>query len=149
MRDTYQNILVAVDGSEQAEAAFDEAIAVAQRNHAKLHILYVIEEVGNYFGEITVSVTNMMEELREKEKEQMQKRTEKAQANGVNEVATYVMYGYPKTLIADFSDAENEIDLIVMGKTGLNGIQRMLVGSTTSYVVNHANANVLVVNTDK
>lgn len=148
MRDTYKNILVPVDGSEQANAAFEEAIAIAQRNDAKLHILYVIEEVGNYFGEITVSVTNMMEELREKEKEKMQERTDIAQQNGVKEVATYVMYGYPKTLIADFSDAENEIDLIVMGKTGLNGIQRMLVGSTTSYVVNHAKSNVLVVNTN-
>jgi len=35
--------------------------------------------------------------------------------------------------------------LIVMGATGLNAVERALVGSTTSYVVNHAKCNVLVV----
>ena len=41
MTDTYQNILVAIDGSEKAEKAFLEAIAIAKRNQATLHILYV------------------------------------------------------------------------------------------------------------
>lgn len=43
MVDTYRNILVAIDGSEKAEKAFLEAITIAKRNQATLHILYVNE----------------------------------------------------------------------------------------------------------
>lgn len=145
MNDAYKNILVAVDGSDQSEKAFEEAIAIARRNNAKLHVLYVIEEIGNYFGELTISMDNILEKLREKEEEKMQEREKKAKEKGVVEIKTYVMYGYPKTLIAHFGEAGEPIDLIVIGKTGLNGLQRALVGSTTSYVVNHAEANILVV----
>ncbi|MBL1229505.1 universal stress protein [Enterococcus sp. BWB1-3] len=145
MEQTYRNILVAVDGSAQAEQAFEKALEIAKRNQAKLHIVYVIEEIGNYFGELTVSVTNAMEVLRKREEEKMQQRADLAHAGGLDNVATYVLYGYPKTLLSDFSESEEPIDLVVIGKTGLNALQRVLVGSTTSYVVNHSNSDVLVV----
>ncbi len=38
-----------------------------------------------------------------------------------------------------------ELDLIVVGSNGKGLLDRMLVGSTTSYVVNHAPCNVMVV----
>ena len=145
MEQNYQNILVAVDGSPQAEQAFEKAMEIAKRNQAKLHIVYVIEEIGNYFGELTVSVTNAMEDLRQKEEQKMQQRVDLAHAGGLDTVATYVVYGYPKTLLANFSETEETMDLIVLGKTGLNALQRVLVGSTTSYVVNHSQCDVLVV----
>ncbi|MCB5950804.1 universal stress protein [Enterococcus sp. BWT-B8] len=145
MEQTYRNILVAVDGSAQAEQAFEKALEIAKRNQAKLHIVYVIEEIGNYFGELTVSVTNAMEVLRKREEEKMQQRADLAHAGGLDNVATYVLYGYPKTLLSDFSESEEPIDLVVIGKTGLNALQRVLVGSTTSYVVNHSDSDVLVV----
>ncbi|MBP2098666.1 universal stress protein [Enterococcus rivorum] len=149
MNDTYKNILVAVDGSKQSEFAFKEAMSIAKRNDATLHVLYVIEETGNYFGELTISMGNVMEELRKREENRMKEREEKAQEQGVTAIKTYVMYGYPKALIAHFDESEEPIDLIVIGKTGLNGLERALVGSTTSYVVNHSDANVLVVNNPK
>ena len=39
-------------------------------------------------------------------------------------------------------------DLIVMGATGLNAVERMLMGSVTEYVNQHALADVLIVKTD-
>lgn len=146
MIDQYKSILVAVDGSEQSEQAFLEAATIAKRNDATLHVLYVIEEVGNYFGEFTVSMTDAMEKVREREERHMTERVKRAKEMGVSEVVTHVMYGYPKVLIAGFSETETPIDLIVIGKTGLNSIQRVFIGSTAAYVVNHAKANVLVVN---
>lgn len=146
MNDMYKNILVAVDGSKQSEGAFKEAMNIAKRNNATLHVLYVIEETGNYFGELTISLGNVMEELRKTQEDKMKVWEEKAKEQSVPSVMTYVMYGYPKALIAHFDEPEEPIDLIVIGKTGLNGLERALVGSTTSYVVNHSDVNVLVVN---
>ncbi|MBM7689307.1 universal stress protein UspA [Enterococcus ureilyticus] len=146
MEESYKNILVAVDGSDQADKAFQESIKIAKRNGAALHILSVIEEMGNYFGELTMSMGTLMEDLRTKEEEEMKDREAKALEEGVAQVFTYVLYGYPKSLIADFTESKEPIDLIVIGRTGLNGFERLMVGSTTSYVVNHTKANVLVVN---
>lgn len=39
----YKNILIAVDGSHEAEWAFNKAVAVAKRNNAKLIIVNVID----------------------------------------------------------------------------------------------------------
>lgn len=43
MSQTYQSILVAVDGSTNAEVALQKAIQVAKRNQAKLTIAHVID----------------------------------------------------------------------------------------------------------
>ena len=40
---SYKNILIAVDGSNEAEWAFNKAVDVAKRNDAKLTIVHVID----------------------------------------------------------------------------------------------------------
>ena len=54
------------------------------------------------------------------------------------------MEGSPKKEIVDFAQA-NDIDLIVIGVTGTGAFDRLLVGSTTAYVIDHARCNVMVV----
>ena len=39
----YKNILVAIDGSQEAEWAFKKAIDIAKRNNAKLLLAHVID----------------------------------------------------------------------------------------------------------
>ena len=145
MLDAYKNILVAIDGSEKAEKAFMEAIAAAKRNQATLHILYVNEVTGNYFGDFGFLTPNLQEELDEVAEKQMNEHRNLAIEKGLTDIETYILYGYPKTLIANFNESKEPIDLIVMGATGLNAVERALVGSTTSYVVNHAPCNLLVI----
>ena len=145
MLDAYKNILVAIDGSEKAEKAFMEAIAAAKRNQATLHILYVNEVTGNYFGDFGFLTPNLQVELDEVAEKQMNEHRNLAIEKGLTDIETYILYGYPKTLIANFNESKEPIDLIVMGATGLNAVERALVGSTTSYVVNHAPCNVLVI----
>ena len=54
--------------------------------------------------------------------------------------------GVPKVAIAvDVPKAQN-IDLIVIGRSGTNAISRLFLGSTTAYVVRNTEANVTVVN---
>ena len=145
MLDAYKNILVAIDGSEKAEKAFMEAVAAAKRNQATLHILYVNEVTANYFGDFGFLTPNLQEELDEVAEKQMNEHRNLAIEKGLTDIETYILYGYPRTLIANFNESKEPIDLIVMGATGLNAVERALVGSTTSYVVNHAPCNVLVI----
>lgn len=144
MEKKYQNILIAVDGSGQADAAFEEACATAQLNGAKLAILYVIENVGTYWGEIGITPSSSVDRMQEIAEDKLGEYYGRAKEKGISEVTTFVLYGSPKAVIVNFDEAP--IDLIVVGKTGLNAVERVLVGSTTSYVVTHAKCNVLVVN---
>lgn len=55
---------------------------------------------------------------------------------------TQAKNGNPKSAIVEYAK-EEKIDLIVIGGTG--AFSRLLLGSTTAYVVNHAPCNILVV----
>ena len=44
---------------------------------------------------------------------------------------------------------QTNYDLIVVGATGLNAIGRMIVGSTSAYIVRQAPCDVTVVKTDE
>ncbi|MCL2112793.1 MAG: universal stress protein [Streptococcaceae bacterium] len=141
MKKQYKNILVAVDGSEQAYNAVSEAAEVAKRNDGKLHIL-TVKDIGRYYGMAGRVVLTDTLELDKSAEEIL----DKASHLVTNEVETeiYEVSGVPKYTIADFSK-EHGIDLIVIGATGTGFIDKLLVGSTTQYVVSHASCNVMVV----
>ena len=52
--------------------------------------------------------------------------------------------GGPREQILELAEKHN-IDFIVMGSRGMGTVKRMLLGSVSNYVVNHAHCNVLVV----
>lgn len=43
MLQQYQKIMVAVDGSNEAELAFQKAVNIAKRNHASLLLVHIID----------------------------------------------------------------------------------------------------------
>ena len=45
--------------------------------------------------------------------------------------------------ISDVADAE-EVDAVIMGARGLGAIERIVLGSTSSYLINHGNRAVFV-----
>lgn len=140
MPNTYQNILVAIDGSEQSEKAFQEALAVAKKNHADLYITSFIDE-----DDFISSVRSFDKLLQTEENKVNAEVQEKVQvANEIDNMHAITKIGNPKKLIVD-SAKNHKIDLIIIGATGKGAIKRALVGSTTAYVVNHAPCNVLVV----
>lgn len=71
-----------------------------------------------------------------------------AEERGVKEVKTIIDYGSPKIQIAFKLSKENNIDLIMIGATGLNAVERLFIGSVSEYVIRNANCDVLVVRTN-
>ena len=53
--------------------------------------------------------------------------------------------GNPKTLLARTIPDAEEVDLILVGATGLNAFERLLVGSSSEYILRHAKVDLLVV----
>ena len=141
MKESYKKILVAVEGSESSTDAFKEALSVAERNNAKLLILTIVDykfSIGDpafINDSLKFHLNNAEIEL-----EQLIANSNISQFD----YETKIDSGNPKRKIIDYA-LENQVDLIMLGATGRGAVEQALVGSTTAYVVNHANCNVMVV----
>ncbi|EUJ37436.1 universal stress protein [Brochothrix thermosphacta] len=140
---SYERILVAIDGSKASEQAFKEATAVAKRNNATLGLVHAIDTrafsaVTSYDGAMTDKATEYAETLLTEYKESAVK-------EGLENVEIFIEYGSPKTVISREIAKKFKADLIMCGATGLNAVERLLVGSVTEYVIRHAPCDVLIV----
>ena len=143
MLQRYQNIMVAVDGSHEAELAFEKGVNVALRNNSRLTIAHVIDTRA--LQSVSTFGAEVYEELQEDAKKLMDQYAEKAKEAGVANVVTIVEMGNPKTLLATDIPEEQKVDLIMVGATGLNAFERLLVGSSSEYILRHAKVDLLVV----
>lgn len=146
MLQQYNRIMVAVDGSQEAELAFKKALNVAKRNQAELLLLHVID--ARAFQTMTSFDTMLAEQATDMAKNSLKEYEETAQKAGVDRIKTLIEYGSPKTVIAKYTPDEYNIDLILLGATGLNAVERLFIGSVSEYVIRHAPCDVLVVRTD-
>lgn len=142
----YEKILVPIDGSKEAKLAFDKAIEVTKRNHAKLLLSHVIDTrslqtptgfEGNFSDEIRKQAENLFAEY-----------VDYAKSHNFTDVETVLEYGSPKVVISKQLTKDYGIDLIMMGATGLNAVERLFIGSVSEYVIRNASCDVLVVRTD-
>jgi nucleotide-binding universal stress UspA family protein len=142
-----KRILLATDGSEEAEMASKAAVELAASSHSELHVVAV---GGEYHPgiEITADPALFEETLRELEGEAQQgldKQVMKIEeARGKVAKAHLRMGGRPDNEIVSLAE-EIGAGLIVMGSRGLGGIRRALMGSVSDSVVRHAHCPVMVV----
>ncbi|KAF1297343.1 universal stress protein UspA [Enterococcus sp. JM4C] len=143
MTSRYKNILVAVDGSKNAEKAFLEAIELSKEHEAHLYIAYVVNEVEVTHSAYAYSKL-LAEEQAHVEKVLLEK-VKHAKEVGLREVTPLTQIGNVKRVLTKTIPEQYPIDLLIVGATGKGAIQRVTVGSTAAYVVNQAPCNVLVV----
>lgn len=146
MLQQYRKIMVAVDGSEEAELAFKKAVNVANRNKAELLLAHVIDTrafqtVSSFDGMLAEQATEMA-------KQTLSDYEKYARENGNEKVSSVIEYGSPKPIIAKQIPQDQEVDLIMLGATGLNAVERLFIGSVSEYVIRNAPCDVLVVRTD-
>ena len=90
----------------------------------------------------------MVEQVTDTAKKTLDQYIDYAKDQGVKNVSYSIEYGAPKTIIARDVPKEMGADLIMIGATGLNAVERILIGSVTEYVTRTAICDVLVVRTD-
>lgn len=139
----YQNILVAIDGSKNAEKAFTEAVALARTNNSKLYLAWIIDEAS--LSTSSFAVSKILKEEQSKAKMVLADLVEQARNVGIENVEEILEVGEPKTYITQTIPKNYELDLIVAGATGKGSLTREKVGSTIQYIVNHAPCTVLMV----
>ncbi|GMR01451.1 MAG: universal stress protein [Gammaproteobacteria bacterium] len=139
----YTHILVAVDFTESAEKILVKARDIAQRNHAKLSMLHVVEYMYpvDYVNDPVASnwVVDDVEIL-ENAKKSLQEFSTK---HNLKNVDLNVQFGRPKHVISEFV-RDQHCDLVIIGSHGRHGLS-LLLGSTASAVLHAMPCDILTV----
>ncbi|WP_203333221.1 universal stress protein [Planococcus beigongshangi] len=137
----YKKILLASDGSENSLRAAREAVYIALlEQEAEVTVLYVIDHKEAESEEIHKNIPVEVELARKKKVQPIIDLLEKEQIFYKLEL----IYGIPSKVISEYAN-EGNIDLLVMGKRGLNPMQEMVLGSVSRSVLNKVDAPALVV----
>ncbi|MCH4123590.1 MAG: universal stress protein [Levilactobacillus sp.] len=139
----YERILVPMDGSKNAHAALLEATKLAKELGSKLFIVSVASDqtYAHYGAEFGSEIVTHFKDAASKFLDSAVKEVE---AQGVP-VETRFQVGLPKPTIAKTLPADLHTSLTVIGRSGVHGLGRAIMGSTTSYVVHNSETSVLVV----
>ena len=143
-------ILLATDGSEEAELAALRAVELADATDSELHVVHVGVVpmfLKSYPGTLGYERT-LYEQIEEMSRERLRKQSLRVKAAGGTVAGSHLRMGQVDLEILALAE-ELQADLIVMGCRGLGGVRRALMGSVSDSVVRHAHCPVLVVCPDK
>jgi nucleotide-binding universal stress UspA family protein len=148
-------ILLATDGSKEAELAAKTASDLAQKTHSELHVVHVfgIAPVG---PPVYPEATDLQSVEREAEAEELERISEqraremleeevgKVRSAGGTVAQGHLIEGRVAPEVVALAE-QIGAGLIVLGSRGRGGIRRALMGSVSDSVVRHAHCPVLVV----
>ncbi|MEI3606052.1 universal stress protein [Pseudogracilibacillus sp. SE30717A] len=143
MNNNYEKIVIAVDGSKASEKAFKKSVEIAKANNASLVLSHIVDT--RTFATAEAYDKSLSERAEKYAKDLMNEYVANAKEAGVENVELVIKYGSPKVAIAKEIAPENDADLIIVGATGLNAVERFLIGSVSESVARYAKCDVLIV----
>ncbi|HSK99813.1 MAG TPA: universal stress protein [Rubrobacteraceae bacterium] len=141
-------IVLATDGSEEAELAATTAADLASSTRSELHVAIVLAESDYVHPYYEVRFPEAAETLRREAREELQKvldeQVKRIREAGGNVAQAHLRTGEPDKEIIALAE-ELGSSLVVVGSRGLSGVRRALMGSVSDSVVRHAHCPVMVV----
>lgn len=137
----FENILLAVDGSDGALKAARAAAELAQLTRAIVRIVIAYEPIPSYLGEPNLQAAV---DARMSAADAILKRTLNVIGKIPGEIHTEILEGPAADAILRVAETRGN-DLIVMGSRGFGQLAGLLLGSQSQKVVMHAPCPVLIV----
>lgn len=143
-------ILLATDGSPDAELARTTAVDMTSSTNSELHVV----TVAPGYASVEVNIPQVVEQLRARAEKILEEQVEKVEQAGGKVAQKHLKIADPMgerhraqqiLLVAE----EIGAGLIIMGSRGRGGVRRALMGSVSDSVVRHAHCPVLVVRHEK
>jgi nucleotide-binding universal stress UspA family protein len=153
-------VLLATDGSKEADLAARTAAELADKTGSELHMVHVFGITPWYpaypegfsFGGAELEDPVLEEDLQrsseQRARELLDAEVEKLRSVGVTLAQAHLGEGGVAQEIVGLAE-EIGAGLIVMGSRGREGIRRALMGSVSDSVVRHAHCPVMVVRPEK
>lgn len=147
-----EKILVAIDDSDRSRSIFDRSLVLAKASQSELMLIHVLTILDNFYpGDTFISVSESAmrmyaERLKDRERAGIEKlRSLVAEATTAGVSADFIQnVGDPGKMICETAKTWNA-DLIVIGRRGLKGLNELLMGSTSNYVLHHAHCDVFTI----
>jgi nucleotide-binding universal stress UspA family protein len=138
-------ILLATDGSEEAQLASTTAADLAEKTNSELHALTVGPDYLLYeLPEHPAGFEDVLRENRREAKEMLEQQAKRIEELGGTVNETHLREGRAEEEIVEVAE-EIGAGLIVMGSRGHGRLRRALLGSVSDAVVRHAHCPVTIV----
>jgi nucleotide-binding universal stress UspA family protein len=141
------SMVVGTDGSETAQEAVRQAVELASRLGATVHLVSAYEPVPE--GRLREERVQVPEDyewmVNPREDVNTTLKDAAEQMEGI-EVQTHAREGDPADAILDVAE-EHNADLIVVGNKGMTGAKRFLLGSVPNKISHHAPCSVMIIRT--
>lgn len=138
-------IVVGIDGSPNSERALDWAMKLAAALHAPLTVLTVHDVPKSYWGHVPVigpADAPLLDKLSQAAGEMTEAAASRLGGARPASVAVRAVSGFA---VKELVDASQDADLVVVGSRGGGGFARLVMGSVSSQVIQHAACPVVVV----
>jgi nucleotide-binding universal stress UspA family protein len=134
-------VLVATDGSEHSMKAVQRALELAEKQGAQVTLMSVAYYVQGNFDAMPM---NIQDKLEDEARAALKKGKAVFDAKNIP-VETVLEAGLVPANLIIAKAQEGKFDRIVIGSTGMNALEKILMGSTAAKVVAHAPCEVTVV----
>jgi nucleotide-binding universal stress UspA family protein len=139
-------ILLATDGSEQAELAALRAVDIAEKTASELHVVHVgvVPRFLESYPGVLGYERRLYEQIEEESRQRLRELSWRVKVAGGTVAGSHLRMGAVALEIVALAK-ELGVGLIVMGWRGHRGIRRVIEGSISDGVIRHAPCPVLVV----
>ncbi len=135
-----ERLLLCTDGSEFSEGAVREAVSIAKSCKSRLHVISVVE----VNPEFEAYAPGLVEKIEKDTRRFLEGIKERAEKEGVACDLIVHEGEEPYRYIVEEA-AKLKADLIITGRRGRTGLEKLMMGSVTARVIGHSPCNVLVV----
>lgn len=137
----YDTILVATDGSADANRAVTHALEQAEKHEADLHAIFVVDTT-RYHEPALSSIEVATNEIEAWGNDQLSEVAERSDALDID-VTTRSCHGKPSVEIINYAD-QIDANLVVLGYHGHSHSESSSIGSVADRVVQNAGRPVLI-----
>lgn len=141
-----KNILLPTDFSPLSLSAAEYAIDLAEQNHARIHLLHVLEKTPPILTirSLDLSEEKIRQSIESDAKEMLEGAVVKIRKGKDIQIVPVIKKGVDYEEIVAYSE-ENDIDVIIIATHGRTGLLHTLLGSVAEKVIRYAKCPVLVI----
>jgi nucleotide-binding universal stress UspA family protein len=139
----FSKLLVPIDGFDNSFRALNHAIFLSKNMRAQITALRVMEYLPLVYIQSQQTLNTIISKYLKESENILNKSRDIGKKKGVR-IETELRKGDAASNIIDYSKKEN-YDTIIMGRRGMGKLRQLVLGSTSTKVLNHSDCTVVIV----